>query len=76
MISSKMLISLKTKSKDNTWTGTVTLNKDIIQTINGLDQENKQTIHLTKDVTITIQRDGNTNNFKILTVNQSNWDTK
>ena len=63
----------KDQDKDNIWTGTVTLNKDIIQTINGLDQENKQTIHLTKDVTITIQRDGNTNNFKILTVNQSNW---
>lgn len=62
-----------TEGKDGNWTGKVTFNKDIIQIINGLDQENKQTINLTKDVTITVERVGNTNTFKIIKVNNPEW---
>ncbi|WP_260205365.1 hypothetical protein [Lactobacillus acidophilus] len=61
------------QDKDGNWTGKVTFNKDIIQNINGLAQGSTQTISLTKDITITVQRDGNTNTFKIIKVNNPEW---
>lgn len=36
-------------------------------------QGSTQTISLTKDITITVQRDGNTNTFKIIKVNNPEW---
>ena len=54
---------------DGAWSGKVTLNKDIIQIING--SQNTQTIG--KEIIITIKRDGNTNQFKISTVKDTGW---